>query len=236
MGHQKFMKPLRLDQVTLVSVTSVDLPATELAMMISMHDIQFGQVKLLTSEKFIPKDPEIQIIEIPEILNLTSYSNFILKKLFEFIETDFCLLIQADGFVLNASRWQNIFLNYDYIGAPWPKNRTLLDNQIINLEKNSVGNGGFSLRSKKLLLETSKINLDMLDTPTKSEDLIICHFLYNNMLKNGIKFPNPELAAQFSVESQEASYGQNPNTSFGFHGKTLRDHIFEMILNNQKPS
>ena len=229
------MKNLRLDQITLVSVTSVDLPATELAMMISMHDIHYGEVKLLTSEEFIPQDPQIQIVKIPK-LDFEGYSRFILNDLYRFIDTDYCLVIQADGFVLNAQKWQDQFLDYDYIGAPWPILEMPLGNQIVFIEKNRVGNGGFSLRSKKLLLETSKINLEKLDTPTKSEDLIICHFLFEDMIKNGIKFPSPELAAQFSIESQDASYGQNPNTSFGFHGKKLRDHIFEMILKNQKPS
>ncbi len=229
------MKNLRLDQITLVSVTSVDLPAAELAMMISMHDIQFGEVKLLTSEAFIPHDPQIQVVKIQK-LDFESYSRFILNGLHRFIDTDYCLVIQADGFVLNAHKWQDQFLDYDYIGAPWPKVLTLGGgDQMLHL-KNQVGNGGFSLRSKKLLLETSKINLEKLDTPTKSEDLIICHFLFEAMIKNGIKFPSPELAAQFSIESQDASFGQNPNTSFGFHGKKLRDHIFQMILNNQKPS
>lgn len=229
------MKSLSLDQVTLVSVTSVDLPATELAMMISMHDIRFGEAKLLTSEEFIPQDPHIQVVKIPK-LDFEGYSRFILNDLHGFIDTDYCLVIQADGFVLNAHKWQDQFLGYDYIGAPWPKVLTLGRGDQMLYLKNQVGNGGFSLRSKKLLLETSRINLEKLDTPTKSEDLIICHFLFEEMIKSGMKFPSPALAAQFSIESQDTSYGHNPNTSFGFHGKKLRDHIFEMILNNQKPS
>ena len=229
------MKSLSLDQVTLVSVTSVDLPATELAMMISTHDIHFGEVKLLTSEEFIPQDPHIQVVKIPK-LDFEGYSRFILNDLHGFIDTDYCLVIQADGFVLNAHKWQDQFLGYDYIGAPWPKVLALGGGDQMLYLKNQVGNGGFSLRSKKLLLETSRINLEKLDTPTKSEDLIICHFLFEEMIKSGMKFPSPALAAQFSIESQDASYGHNPNTSFGFHGKKLRDHVFEMILSNQKPS
>ncbi len=224
------MKSSRLDQVTLVSVTSVDLPATELALMISMHDIEFAEVKLLTSEEFIPQDQKIQVIKIPK-LDLDGYSRFILNDLYQFIHTDFCLVIQADGFVLNASRWQDKFLDYDYIGAPWPRMNMPLGNSFIKID-NQVGNGGFSLRSKKLLRETAKINLDQLPFPTKSEDLIICHFLFEDMTKFGIKFPSPEIAAQFSIESKNASYGQNPSTSFGFHGKQLRDLIFNSIQNN----
>ena len=65
--------------------------------------------------------------------------------------------------------------------------------------------------------------------PSFSEDLIIGYFLLDEMLNAGIKFPQPQLAAQFSVESPSASYGQNPGTSFGFHGKGTRDEIFNLF-------
>ena len=226
------MKLLKLDQVTLISVTSVELPATELALMISMHDIEFGSVKLLTSEEFVSQDAQIEVIKIPK-LSFEGYSKFVLNELHKYVNTEFCLVIQADGFILNAHRWQEKFLEYDYIGAPWPKILTLAGgpDQMLVMQ-NQVGNGGFSLRSKRLLLETANINFDDLTFPTKSEDLIICHFLHEEMLKRGIAFPAPEFAAQFSIESKYASYGQTPKTSFGFHGKSLRDLIFNSINNN----
>ena len=65
--------------------------------------------------------------------------------------------------------------------------------------------------------------------------MVICHFMYKDMITAGIKFPTPELAAQFSVESQEAAFGQSPETSFGFHGKLLRDQIFKSIFDQQGP-
>ena len=36
------------------------------------------------------------------------------------VRTSHYLSIQADGWVLDASRWTDEFLEYDYIGAPWP--------------------------------------------------------------------------------------------------------------------
>jgi hypothetical protein len=163
-------------------------------------------------------------------LDFKGYSRFIIKDLYRYIETSYCLVIQADGFVLNASRWQTQFLDYDYIGAPWPQQLLLQPaNVALNMSANQVGNGGFSLRSKNLLHETSKIDFDVLPFPSFSEDLVICHFLFDQMVAANIKFPRPELAAQFSIESPEASYGQNPSTAFGFHGKTLRDNIFSSM-------
>ena len=220
---------IKLPEVTLVSVSSVEFAETELALRISSNDIEFGAVKFLCSEDWIPADPKIQMVKIIP-LDFIGYSHFILQNLADYIDTPYCLVVQADGFVLNASKWNPLFLDYDYIGAPWPLDLKLQPGNIpLILKDNSVGNGGFSLRSKKLLLETQKINLSDMTFPTASEDLIICHFLLERMRNVGIQFPTPELAATFSVESIDAAYGQSPATSFGFHGKKTRDEIFNLF-------
>ena len=176
-------------------------------------------------------EPKIKIETIPR-MDLVGYSKFILNDLHHYVDTDYCLVVQSDGFVLNASSWDPKFLSYDYIGAPWPQKLFLQPwNLELNMQKNCVGNGGFSLRSKKLLIETSKIDFNSLTFPTQSEDLIICHYLYDHFINIGIRFPDPEIAARFSIESQDAVYGQNPMTVFGFHGKILRDAIFQSMGN-----
>lgn len=231
---------LHLPSVTLVAVSSVDIEATDLALRISSSGIQFGAIKFLCSEDWASADSKIQIVPIPKI-DFEGYSKFILQELVRYIDTDYCLIIQADGFVLNPSRWMSEFLEYDYIGAPWPETLKLNvpphlkylihESQLtIDVRANLVGNGGFSLRSKRLLAETVKINFDELRYLLKSEDLIICHYFYEKMKSAGMRFPRPELAAKFSIESPTAAYGQNPKTSFGFHGKSLRDLIFSNIL------
>jgi hypothetical protein len=220
---------LSLPNVTLVAVSSVELEENLLALSLSSFAIEFYEIKFLTSAPIRPQNPNIKIELIPP-LDFLGYSKFILGDLDRYIDTPYCLIIQADGFVLNPERWQDQFLQYDFIGAPWPDYLNLQpDNNILDMKKNRVGNGGFSMRSKKLLAETAKINFDYLSFPSLSEDLIVCHFMYEKMIGAGIKFPKPELAAQFSVESPNASFGQSPNTSFGFHGKALRDIIFSSI-------
>jgi hypothetical protein len=221
---------LSLPDVTLIAVSSVELDATLLALSISSHDIEFGEIKFLTSEPIAPVNPKIKAELIPQ-LDFRGYSKFILQELHKHVSTSHCLVIQADGFVLNAGCWQNRFLDFDYIGAPWPMELSLQPgNRPLNMTANQVGNGGFSLRSKKLLKETAKIDFDSLDFPCLSEDLIIGHYLLDQMLSAGIKFPQPQLAAQFSVESPNAAFGQSPETSFGFHGKGTRDEIFNSFL------
>ena len=95
------------------------------------------------------------------------------------------------------------------------------DNRILLLNRNRVGNGGFSLRSHRLAECSAQIDFDALDEPLKSEDLVICHFLYEEMRAKGIAFAPPDLAAAFSIESPEGLYGQHIDAVFGFHGKHL---------------
>ena len=88
----------------------------------------------------------------------------------------------------------------------------------------------FSLRSHKLAKTTSKINFKSLKFPIKSEDVVICHYLYKKMIEKGIRFAPPELAAQFSMENVNHLYGQDVNSVFGFHGKHLRDYFLKKYI------
>ena len=90
--------------------------------------------------------------------------------------------------------------------------------------------GGFSLRSKRLLEVCSHIKFDELDFPIKSEDIVICHYLYQDMLEAGIKFAPFDLARKFSVEIPTNSQDNDLSLSFGFHGKHwLSNHYLEKI-------
>ena len=44
-------------------------------------------------------------------------------KIGEYIESDFALVVQDDGHIVNPNNWSDEFLAYDYIGAPWPSSR-----------------------------------------------------------------------------------------------------------------
>ena len=68
---------LSLPNVTLLAISSVELEGTDLALRISSHDIDFGSIKFLTSEDWIPSDPKIEMIKIPK-LDFLGYSRFIL--------------------------------------------------------------------------------------------------------------------------------------------------------------
>ena len=60
-----------------------------------------------------------QFIKIEKINNISEYNNFMLK-IGEYIESDFALVVQDDGHIVNPNNWSDEFLAYDYIGAPGP--------------------------------------------------------------------------------------------------------------------
>ncbi|SAL48353.1 hypothetical protein AWB74_02212 [Caballeronia arvi] len=41
-----------------------------------------------------------------------------LFALWRFIETEYALIVQDDGWILDIGNWSDEFLSYDYIGAP----------------------------------------------------------------------------------------------------------------------
>ena len=214
----------RLPGVTLLTATSVDIDPTHAAILRCVDQIKFGAVKMLSAAPPTKPDPRVQYVDIPP-LDFIGYSRFIVEQLDAHIETDHCLIVQADGFILDAARWRPEFLEYDYIGAPWPEYIAFDGGGIglLRLDRNRVGNGGFSLRSKRLLKATSRLQFDGLDYPIKSEDILICHYLYDEMCAIGIRFAPPEIAALFAIESTRRLYGQSFHAVFGFHGKHWLD-------------
>jgi len=132
-----------------------------------------------------------------------------LKLVPEVVTEDYNLMIQWDGFAVNPDAWTDEFLEYDYIGAVWSWNHDIYGT------RNQVGNGGFSLRSKKLY--QAILDFKMMEKPLESEDDMICR-IYGDELKEkyGIKFAPNELADRFSIEHNTNSpwFGK----SLGFHG------------------
>jgi hypothetical protein len=218
---------MNLDNVTLITVdgTGTDINAAK-ALKYSLKDIAFKFVKLLTPSNKIYDYCETVIIE--PITSMNGYNKFCLTDLKNYVDTEYCLLIQSDGFIINANKWCDNFYNYDYIGAPWhlhnlkinlPRYPLIFDQNLKNKKQYQIGNGGFSFRSKKLLKLTNTLYKDLMyGLP---EDLVISILLREELEKHGIKFTdNIDLAAKFSCEATNINNKKySSDESFGFHCK-----------------
>lgn len=189
-----------LSAVTLCAATSVNLAATLAALRRSRTAADFGECLLFTDAVVDEPRDGIRIVPIARLGSASDYSRFILRELADHVATPHCLVIQWDGFVLDAGRWEEGFLDFDYIGAPWPQ----FDDGHV------VGNGGFSLRSRTLLEACRDPELE----GGHPEDLAICR-TNRAMLerRHGIRFADAATAARFAFER-----GVPDGPTFGFHG------------------
>lgn len=214
---------INLPDVTLICISSVNLPQTYFAFQKSVEGINFGAVKLVTHEK--PKDlPDfIEYSECYKINSINDYSYYCIYNLHKHVSTSHCLVIQADGFVINPEQWDPLWLTYDYIGAPWE----YVDHAYLDPWGNHqrVGNGGFSLRSKKLLEVplNAYVHFDVnrgnfykhMNANDTAEDGCIC--VHNRHIYEvlGCKFAPIEIASRFAHEKPlPETVGIKP---FGFH-------------------
>lgn len=198
---------LKLENITLVAVTSVNIDAHVKALEYSCKDIEFGAVKLLSDvcpdnlPSYI-KHEKIDKLTHPIGENLgggkDQWNYFMVYKLGSFIETEYAIIIHHDGFVVNASSWNPEFLNYDYIGSPWFLPSDTFSYRDVNGEIIRVGNS-VGLRSKRLM--DLPISLDMEWKPFHgywNEDGFISVNNRHIFMQHGMRFPDLNVGKSFS--------------------------------------
>lgn len=195
------MRP-KLPSVTLIVVDCVDYERAKLALEHCAACCEFNSFKLLTHLDI--KDP--RVVKIPKISSIEEYSRFMIRDLADYFTTDHVLVAQWDGFVWKPELWDDEFLKYDYIGAPWP-DKILFPGVP---KRFNVGNGGFSIRSKKL---QDFLKNDQNLTMHRAEDVVICQLNRAYLEAKGFTFAPFDLAKRFSWECLE----QSP--AFGVHAR-----------------
>ena len=196
MGHGIFGEPdvaldfpkIQLPDVTLFGIDAHDPKGIIRAAEISQRHIEFGDVKIITERLFKGRE---------------GYSEFCIKEMWKYVKTSHVLVIHSDGYIQNPWAWKDEWLSFDYVGAVW---------DWYNEHQN--GNGGFTLRSSKLL----NIIKEWEVTKEIIEDDYLCRTMRPVLESKGIKFAPVEVCKKFSIEG----YGIKPqyniyNGEFGFH-------------------
>lgn len=194
------MSRLNLPSVTLVCIDNRTPALAEAALRRCMAQIDFARVLLFTDPQWrTPQASGIEVLAVA-IDSVPAYSQFMLRGLDAHVQTDHVLVVQWDGYVLDATQWDPGFLDWDYLGAP------LRDAAV----DRAVGNGGFSLRSKRLLRALQDPEM-VLHHP---EDICICHTNRDRLERqHDIRIAPLPVAQRFAYERTA------PNgPTFGFHG------------------
>jgi predicted O-methyltransferase YrrM len=207
---------INIDNCTLFAVDCIQPEIAIKALEKTCEHLSFKEVIFFSDIKPTFLDTRFKFQQIERLNSLDDYSDFILTKLTNFINTEFCFSIHHDGFVVNPQLWSEDFIKYDYIGAPWPVTAQFI------IPGKRVGNGGVSIRSKKLM--------DYIKTIPCSghEDTAICVNLRSHLEDKGFTFAPLEVAAKFSVELACDDLNQQVSNTFAFHGKHTPDHISEI--------
>lgn len=178
---------LKIPQVTLLCLTGKDVQAHEVAIEYSCRDIEFGGVKIIVDKT---------------IKDINDWNRKVVYDLWKYVDTSHAILIHPDGFVINPDVWDFSWLQYDYIGAPWPmpndsySYRDPLGNII------RVGNS-VSLRSKKLMLYPTLYDFKWKEYyGNTNEDGFICVHNRNKLEQLGCKFAPLDVAKYFSKEHE----------------------------------
>lgn len=200
--------------VTLVSVASTKVPETIEAMKKCQAQMGFNRSLLLTHEDITAEGIDIAKVDK---LDYQQYNEFVAMKLWQYIGTDFVLLVQNDSWILNASKWTDEFMNYDFSGAPWPVPNDDTTYRTPSGKLVRVGNGGFSFRSRRLLRAPTILGLEFSDYGTgfPHEDGFLCVHNRDVLENAGIRFASLSVAMQFSRELPIPE--RVDDNTFGFH-------------------
>jgi hypothetical protein len=195
---------LNLATVDLLVMEGVKAQKAIRPLVATCRGIRFRRVLMFAPE--LPVAVEHLITEYhPWSATYEEWNKFMVKELNSYIPDGHCLFIHNDGFVLNPDAWTNEFLEYDYVAAPWWYEDGI-----------NVGNGGFSLRSKKYLVVSTQFELDYY----APEDHRLIRENGHTMLARGVRFAPERLARRFSLEGNDKQ-GRIWSGQFGFHNENI---------------
>lgn len=190
--------PLSLPDVTVVVLDCVAHDLTRLALQDTLKQITPREVLTFSDQRLLPPDNAIWYKSNHRSYEAVAHClwNYVPWQ----VRTTHFLVIQWDGWVIDAERWSNHWLDVDYVGAPWGWYG----------DDFKVGNGGFSLRSTAMTRYVTTRRDIRVSHP---EDDALCRKYRPELEKAGWKWASERSARGFAFERDLPLRG-----TFGFHG------------------
>lgn len=196
---------LHLPNVTLVALDTVCHELTALAVKECMDKVQFGAVHIHTNDFGPYQRAEIEDRHFPiaPFSTVDDAMTYLWYGVPQRVETTHFLMVQWDSGIVSSAQWNDEFLGYDYVGAPWGWHGDAYE----------VGNGGFSLRSRRLMQHIAEQREKFpLGHP---EDDFLCRRYRPELERTGFRWAPIDAALRFSFERSGFS---GPDRHFGYHG------------------
>ena len=197
---------LHLPDVALILVDTVCPELAAVAITRSCSKVRFGSVHIWANSLdhwwgCFPYQKEAHVRPCTATC-FNDVSQLIWETVPKYVGSKYILIQHWDSWVLDPDAWDDNFLTYDYLGAPWGWHN----------DDKEVGNGGFSLRSMRLVKKVGSSGLwRHWGMP---EDAAVCR-INRHLLEPEFSFAPVPLAAKFSFER---THYQGPGKHFGFHG------------------
>lgn len=193
---------LKLPDVTLVMIETREHDLAQMALEDCERLVKFGGVIVFTDRpaQFLRADR--RVVTVPDWPEKIGWSRCFWRDVALEVRTSHALCIQWDSWVVDPEMWRDEYLNYDFIGAPWWHANGM-----------NVGNGGFSLRSTKLMRFVRR-HLATFPCITHVDDDLYCRKYRPSLEAAGFVWADEVTAQQFAFECVR------PDSSarhFGFH-------------------
>jgi hypothetical protein len=188
-------------KITLVSVTGLaDARGAAMALQHSRAQMPGAHAVLCSPQAPAGLAPGIAHLPIAP-MNYHEYGWFMMFALWRVVHTEFALVVQEDGWVVDAGNWRDEFLDCDYIGAPihlakidapqgtyW-RNRFEWADELGKPGHvvTPVQNGGFSLRSRRFmraLVDHPHIRVVIPPPDAVEGDPLTMHWRHNALLED----------------------------------------------------
>jgi Protein of unknown function (DUF5672) len=184
-----------------------------------LKQVKFGDV-LIFSDKpefftsRLGSEYNIRAIEVPDWPEKIGWSRFLWSGVAPYLRTSFMLSVQWDSWAVDYEAWDDEFYCYDYIGAPWTWYH----------DGRRIGNGGFSLRSTRLM-RYLRAHRDVFPCTTDLDDDLLCRRYRPQLEEVGFVWAPEPLATRFAFECAKPDH-----ETFGFHAL----YNFGMVLEHDR--
>jgi Protein of unknown function (DUF5672) len=212
---------LPLPDVTLVAVDTICHDLAALAIRECLDQAQFGAVQIHTDDPapFARLGIDAVFIAAAPFGSLNEVMRYLWYDVPRYVETSHALTVQWDSGIVNPAQWSERFLGCDYVGAPWGWHG----------DEYEVGNGGFSLRSRRLMHYIAERRQEFpLGHP---EDDMLCRRYRPALERAGFRWASTDLALRFSFERTGFS---GLERHFGYHGIFNWPRVFSVASLQQR--
>lgn len=198
-----------LPHVTLVCVETQMHDLATLAINDAISKVKFGHVLIHTDKPEAIPVPGAEYRIVPNWPDKIAMGAFYYTEAAAPITTSHALLMEWDAGIRDVAMWDPAFLDYDYIGAPWPGRQWGGWDPTGGF---TVGNGGFALVSKRLadyvFENRHRFNINT--------DIGLCRAHRGEFERTlGAKWAPEEVAYRFAFECGPPEQAVKP--SFGYH-------------------